>query len=144
VVPQLVVALIAPWIGRQAEIRGRRPLLLLGFTALAIRGLMFATFADPAIVVIVQLLDGVSAAVLGVMVPLIVADITRGTGRFNSSLGVVGMVSGGGAAISMTLAGAITDHLGSQFAFFGLATIAILAIVAVLTLIPETRPERFS
>jgi len=144
VVPQLVVALIAPWIGRQAEIRGRRPLLLLGFTALAIRGLMFATFADPAVVVFVQLLDGVSAAVLGVMVPLIVADITRGTGRFNSSLGVVGMVSGGGAAISMTLAGAITDHLGSQFAFFGLSTIAIVAIVAVLTLIPETRPERLS
>ena len=50
---------------------------------------------DPAIVVAVQLLDGVSAAVLGVMVPLIVADITRGTGRFNSSLGVVGMVAGG-------------------------------------------------
>jgi MFS family permease len=144
VVPQLVVALIAPWIGRQAQIRGRRPLLLLGFTALAVRGLLFATFIDPAMIVVVQLLDGVSAAVLGVMVPLIVADITRGTGRFNSSLGVVGMVSGGGAAMSMTLAGSMTDYVGSQFAFFGLGAIAIVAVVAVLTLIPETRPERAS
>jgi MFS family permease len=142
VVPQLVVALIAPWIGRQAEIRGRRPLLLLGFAALAVRGLLFATFIDPAMIVVVQLLDGVSAAVLGVMVPLIVADITRGTGRFNSSLGVVGMVSGGGAAMSMTLAGAMTDYVGSQFAFFGLGAVAIVAVIAVLTLIPETRPER--
>ena len=140
VVPQLVVALIAPWIGRQAEAWGRRPLLLLGFSALAVRGLLFATFADPAVIVAVQLLDGISAAVLGVMVPLIVADITRGTGRFNSSLGVVGMVAGGGAAMSTTLAGAMTDYLGSSFAFFGLGMIAIMAVIAVLLLIPETRP----
>jgi predicted MFS family arabinose efflux permease len=142
VVPQLVVALIAPWVGRQAQIRGRRPLLLLGFTALAIRGLLFATFSNPTIIVVVQLLDGVSAAVLGVMVPLIVADITRGTGRFNSSLGIVGMAGGGGAAISMTLAGAMSDHLGSRFTFFGLGGIAVAAIIAVLLLIRETRPQR--
>jgi MFS family permease len=141
VVPQLVVALIAPWIGRKAQAWGRRPLLLLGFSALAVRGLLFASFVDPAVIIAVQLLDGVSAAVLGVMVPLIVADITRGTGRFNSSLGLVGMVAGAGAAMSTTLAGAITDHLGSSFAFFGLGIIALLAATAVLLLIPETRPN---
>ena len=67
VVPQLVVAIIAPWVGRKAQAWGRRPLLLLGFSALAVRGLLFATFADPSVIVVVQLLDGVSAAVLGVM-----------------------------------------------------------------------------
>jgi MFS family permease len=141
VVPQLIVALIAPWIGRQAAIRGRRPFLILGFSALVARGLLFAISTDPVVIVAVQLLDGVSAAVLGVMVPLIVADITRETGRFNSSLGVVGMVSGGGAAVSMTMAGAMTDYLGSQFAFFGLGTVAVVALLAVLLLIPETRPK---
>ena len=139
--PQLVVALIAPWVGRQAQIRGRRPLLLLGFTALAIRGMLFAASANPALVVAVQLLDGISAAVMGVMVPLIVADITRGTGRFNSSLGIVGMVAGGGAALSTTLAGALTDYVSAKFAFFGLGAIAIMAVAAVLLLIPETRPK---
>ena len=144
VVPQLVVALIAPWVGRQAHLRGRRPLLLLGFTALAIRGLLFATFTNPAIVVAAQLLDGVSAAVLGVMVPLIVADITRGTGRFNSSLGVVGMVAGGGAALSTTLAGTLTDTLGSQSAFFGLGIIALMAVAAVTALMTEVATRTFS
>jgi MFS family permease len=141
VVPQLVVAVIAPWVGRQAQIRGRRPLLLLGFTALVARGLLFASFADPSVIVAVQFLDGISAAVLGVMVPLIVADITRGTGRFNSSLGIVGMVGGGGAALSNTLAGVLTDTFGSQLAFFGLGAIAILAVAAVIALMPETRPK---
>jgi MFS family permease len=141
VVPQFVVAVIAPWIGHQAQIRGRRPLLLLGFTALAIRGLLFAAFADPALVVALQLLDGISAAVLGVMVPLIVADITRGTGRFNSSLGIIGMVGAGGAAVSTTLAGVLTDYVSTKFAFFGLGTIAMVAVAAVFCLLPETRPE---
>jgi len=56
VVPQLVVAALSPWVGRQAEMLGRRPLLLLGFAALPIRGILFATVTDPNIVVAVQLL----------------------------------------------------------------------------------------
>jgi MFS family permease len=91
--------------------------------------------------VAVQILDGISAVTLGVMVPLIVADVTRGTGRFNSALGLVGMIAGVGAAMSTTLAGAMTDAIGSQFAFFGLGMIAVLAFLAVLALLPETRPE---
>ncbi len=37
--PQLIVALFSPWVGRQAERWGRRPLLLAGFAALPVRGL---------------------------------------------------------------------------------------------------------
>jgi len=123
VVPQLVVALIAPWAGRQARIWGRRPIVLLGFGTLAVRGLLFSVVTDPAMIVAVQILDGISAVTLGVMVPLIVADITRGSGRFNSALGVVGMIAGIGAATSTTLAGAITDAIAviSPFSAWGLS-----------------------
>ena len=79
VVPQLVVAGFAPWVGRVADSWGRRPLLLFCFLALALRGVLFAFVADPYLIVVVQILDGVCAAVLGVALPLVVADITRGT-----------------------------------------------------------------
>jgi MFS family permease len=141
VVPQLVVALVAPWIGHQAQIWGRRPLLLLGFAVLPIRGLLFATVRDPILIVVIQMLDGISAAVIGVIVPVIVADITRGTGRFNSALGVVGTVAGGGAALSAAIAGATMDHFGSRFAFAGLGAIAVLGFFAVFMLLPETLPS---
>jgi MFS family permease len=141
VVPQIVVALIAPWAGRQARIWGRRPLMLAGFAALAVRGTLFATVTDPALVVAAQLFDGISAVALGVMVPLIVADVTRGSGRFNSGLGLVGMIAGVGGALSTTLAGAVTDYIGSHFAFLGLAMVAALAFLAVLLFLPETRPK---
>jgi predicted MFS family arabinose efflux permease len=142
VVPQFVVAALSPWVGRQAQSRGRRPLLLLGFAALPVRGLLFATVKDPNLLVAVQLLDGLTAAALGVMVPLIIADLTRGTGHFNLGQGIVGTTTGLGASLSTTLAGYASDHFGSEFAFLSLATIAAAGLAAVWLLMPETRPER--
>jgi len=145
VVPQLIVAVSAPWVGRVADSWGRRPPLLFCFVALALRGVLFAFVSDPYLIVVVQTLDGVCAAVLGVTVPLVVADITRGTGRFNLGLGVIGSAVGIGAALSTTLAGYAIDHFGSSVAFFGLASIATCGLLLVWLLLPETRPdaERF-
>jgi predicted MFS family arabinose efflux permease len=141
VVPQLVVAAISPWVGHQSGVWGRRPLLLIGFAALPIRALLFATVSDPRLVVIVQTLDGLTAAVLGVLVPLIIADLTRGTGRFNLAQGVIGTMTGIGAAISTSLGGYLTDYFGSQTAFLGLGIIAAIALATAAIFMPETRPS---
>ena len=90
------------------------------------------------LIVTVQVLDGISAAVLGVTIPLIVADIMRGTGRFNLGLGIIGSAVGIGAALSNTVAGYVVDHFGSSIAFFGLAFIALCG-PAPVWLLPETR-----
>jgi MFS family permease len=140
VVPQMVVAALSPWIGERAQAWGRRPLLLIGFAALPLRGLLFAVVGNPVLLVAVQLLDGVTAAVFAVLVPLVVADLTRNTGHFNLGQGIVGTFVGIGAAISATLAGLISDHFGSPWAFAGLAIIALAGFAAVYLLMPETRP----
>lgn len=141
VVPQLVVAAISPWVGRQSGLWGRRPLLLIGFAALPIRALLFATVSDPGLVVIVQALDGLTAAMLGVLVPLIIADLTRGTGRFNLAQGIIGTATGIGAAVSTSLGAYLTDYFGSQMAFLGLGTIAVVALAIVTIFMPETGAE---
>ncbi len=140
VVPQIIVAVFSPWVGRKAETWGRRWLLLLGFAALVVRGALFAFVVNPWILVVVQVLDGVSGAVLGVMLPLIVADTTRGTGHFNVALGLIGTMVGIGASFSSTIAGYITDRFSSGLAFGGMALVAALGFLAVLLLLPETRP----
>jgi MFS family permease len=139
VVPQIVVAALSPWIGQRAQIWGRRPMLLIGFAALPIRGLLFASMKNPELLVIVQLLDGVTAAVFSVMVPLVIADLTRGTGRFNLGQGIVGTFIGIGASLSTTLAGYISDNWGSPAAFAGLAAIAFAGLGVLWLLMPETR-----
>jgi MFS family permease len=97
---------------------------------------------DPYLLVAAQLLDGVSAAVLAVMVPLVIADVTRGTGHFNLGQGIVGTAVGIGASVSTTYAGYLSDHLGSPIAFLGLAMVAILGFFILWVLMPETRPRR--
>ena len=141
VVPQIIVAALSPWIGARAQVWGRRPLLLIGFAALPLRGLLFAVVGNPLLLVVVQLLDGITAAVFAVMVPLIVADLTRNTGHFNLGQGIVGTFVGIGASISATFAGLLSDHFGSPWAFAGLATVALAAFAAVSLFMPETRPE---
>jgi MFS family permease len=142
VVPQLIVAALSPWVGRRAQIWGRRPLLLIGFAALPIRGLLFAVVTTPSILLAVQILDGVTAAVFAVMVPLVVADLTRGTGHFNLGQGILGTAIGVGASLSATLAGYISDRFGSPYAFTALAAVALAGFAAAWFLMPETRPQK--
>jgi MFS family permease len=140
-VPQLVAAVIAPALGRWAVLKGRRPVLLLGFAALPARAAVLAISSDPVVVVAVQVLDGVCAAVLGVMVPLSLADISKGTGRFNLAQGLVAVVTGCGAALSTTLAGYLAYNFNASAAFAALSATAVLAFLAVLAAMPETSPS---
>jgi predicted MFS family arabinose efflux permease len=140
--PQIITALMSPWAGRAAEAWGRRPILLLGFSALPIRGLLLAGVTDPYLIIAVQLFDGLGAAVFGVMFPLIVADITRNTGHYTTSLGLVGLAIGGGATLSTTVAGLVADHLGVSAAFLSLAAVGLIATVLVGTIMPETRASK--
>src|SRR5262249_56618435 len=87
VVPQLVVAALSPWIGRRAQEWGRRPVLLLGFSMVPLRGVLLAVVHDPFWLVAVQILDGITASVFAVMVPLGGGDVSRGPGRFKLSFG---------------------------------------------------------
>jgi predicted MFS family arabinose efflux permease len=140
VVPQAIVAWTSPSVGRKAQQWGRRPLLLLGFAALAIRGLLFAVVGDPYLLVLVQVFDGITAAVFSVMVPLIVADVAFGSGHFNLAQGIVGTATGIGASLSTVLAGYVSDKFGSAVAFTGLACVAALGLAVIWLVMPETRP----
>jgi MFS family permease len=128
-------------VGGHADRWGRRPLLLIGFAALPLRGVLLAVVHDPAVLVVVQILDGICGAVLGVLLPLVVADLTRGTGHFSAALGVVGTMGGVGAAVSSTLGGYLADVYGAPMAFLCLAGLAALGFVAVWAFMPETRPK---
>jgi predicted MFS family arabinose efflux permease len=139
IVPQAIVALMSPSVGRKAQQWGRRPLLLIGFAALATRGVLFATVSDPYLLVAVQVFDGITAAVFAVMVPLIVADVAFGSGHFNLAQGIVGTATGIGASLSTVLAGYVSDKFGSSVAFMGLAGVAATGLAMIWLVMPETR-----
>ncbi|HXU57948.1 MAG TPA: MFS transporter [Verrucomicrobiae bacterium] len=140
VLPQIVVALLSPSVGVLAERRGRRLVLLLGFCTLPLRGMFFAVTTDPTTLVLVQVLDGIAGACLGVLLPLITADIAGRSGHFNLALGFVGFAIGIGATASTGVAGWIADRAGEPFAFSALAFAGVAAVFFVWAAMPETRP----
>jgi MFS family permease len=140
IAPQIIVALLAPWAGRTANSWGRRPLLLLGLGVVPIRALFFGTVTDPALLVAVQALDGITGATLGVLTALVVADITNGTGRFNLLQGLIGTLSGIGASLSTSLSGFAVQKFGHTAGFLGVAAVALAAVALLLLLMPETKP----
>jgi MFS family permease len=142
IVPQFIVAGLSPWVGRQAQSWGRRPVLIVGFAALPVRALLFAAVSSansPYFLVPVQMLDGISAAVFGVMLPLIAADVAGGKGRYNLCIGFFGLAAGVGATLSTAIAGFVADKLGVNTSFFGLAAAGALAVALVWLAMPETR-----
>ena len=139
IVPQILVAAVSPAVGRAAEHWGRRPVLLCGFAAIPVRGLLFALTTQPEAVVAIQALDGLSGAVFGVMLPLVVADITRRSGRFNLSMGAIGLAIAGAAAASNAVSGFVTDWGGARLAFAALASAGFVAFVLLWAAMPETR-----
>jgi MFS family permease len=139
IVPQIVVALSAPRVGQLAQSWGRRPLLLIGFGALAVRALLFAVTVDQPLLICIQLLDGISGSALGVLTALVVADLTNGTGRFNLAQGFVGTLSGIGASLGTSFFGLIVGHFGSAIGFISIAAAALTTIFLAWLLMPETK-----
>jgi predicted MFS family arabinose efflux permease len=135
---QLVMLPIALLVGRTADMWGRKPLFLVGFAVLPLRAVLY-TFSDNSVWLIgVQLLDGVGAGIFGALTPLVIADIMRGTGRYNLAQGGIATVQGIGAASSGLAAGVLVDHFGYSAAFLAAGTAALVALVVFALRMPET------
>lgn len=139
-VPQIAVALLSPFAGRAAQRWGRRVVLVIGFCALPARALLLAIVTDPFWIILVQALDGLGGAAVGVITPLVAADMSGVGGRFNLRMGILGLAVSVAATASNTAGGAIASDLGAQTAFMALALAGICAVLTAGLLMPETRP----
>jgi len=137
---QTVMMLIALLVGRTADTWGRKPLFLVGLGILPIRAFLY-TLSDNSVWLIgVQLLDGVGNGIFGALTPLVIADLMRGTGRYNTALGVVSTMHGIGASSSGLVAGLIVDHFGYSPAFLTLGVAAAVGFAFFFLFMPETAP----
>ncbi|SLM46863.1 conserved membrane protein of unknown function [Nitrospira japonica] len=135
---QIVMIPVAAAAGILAERWGRKPVLCIGFAALPIRGFLYTLSDDSWFIVVVQLLDGIGAGVLGVLWVTVVADLTQGSGNYNLALGAIATAQGIGAAFSHLTAGYVVNGWGYQTGFVVLAVIAGFALALLLRAMPET------
>jgi MFS family permease len=140
---QLVMLPIALLVGRTADAWGRKPLFLAGFAILPIRAVLYTVSNNSFWLIGVQVLDGVGAGIFGALTPLVIADIMRGTGRYNLAQGAVATVQGIGASLSGMLAGVVVDHFGYSVTFLTLGAAAAVALVVFAIGMPETANQHF-
>jgi MFS family permease len=136
---QVVMIPVAVLASRYAESWGRRPVFLIGFAVLPVRGLLYCLGVNPYYLVGVQLLDGIGAGIFGVVSILVVSDLTRGTGRFNFTQGVLATATGVGAGVSNLVAGFIVKAAGFDAGFLALAAVAVFGCLFFALAMPETR-----
>lgn len=141
IVTQLVITLAAAQTGRLAGTLGRRPLLLTGFAVLVVRGCLYTVVRGDAALIAVQVLDGIANVIFGVVSALVIADRTRGTGRFNLAQGALASFVGVGAALSTSYGGFLIARLGYNASFLGLAAVGMVAFLLLLIFFPETRND---
>jgi MFS family permease len=138
VITQFTITLLAAWAGRAAGSWGRKPLLFIGFVVLPIRGVLYTFTNSLYLLVAIQVLDGIGAGIFGVVSLLVIADLTRGTGRFNLTLAAIATAVGIGAALSQTIAGSIVHHFTDRAGFLFLASVAAAAFAILWLFMPET------
>jgi MFS family permease len=138
VAAQLVMLPIALLVGRTADSWGRKTLFLVGFAILPIRAVLYTLSDNSFWLIGVQVLDGVGAGIFGALTPLVIADIMRGTGRYNLAQGAIATMQGIGASLSGLAAGEIVDHFGYSPTFLILGGAALVALVVFATQMPET------
>jgi MFS family permease len=143
IVPQIVVAGLAPWAGYHSEKHGRKPLLLIAFGIEALRALLLAFFSSYPFLVLVQLLNGVGAAIISVLTILVITDLTTGSGRFNLTTGVIGMLQATAAAVSTTLTGFLFARFGAPIGFLAMTGVAVVATLFLWIFLPETKPTEY-
>lgn len=141
VIAQLVMVPTAAWCSRKS-VQGRKWLMLICFAALPVRGLLYTLSPNPYFITSVQILDGLSAGIFGVVAVLIVADLTKGSGHFNLANGILITAVGLGASLSNVAGGYIANLFSFRYAFLFLSAVAALAFVICLLFMKETyEPE---
>jgi len=138
IVTQVVIMCSAASIGRWANGHGRKPLLLLGFGVLPIRAALYTITSNTSELIAIQVLDGIANAIFGVVSILVVADRTRGTGRFNLLQGALATAVGLGAALSNSFGGKLVQYYSFRVSFLGLGAVAAVAFGLLWIGVPET------
>jgi MFS family permease len=139
IVTQLATIPMALLVTR-ANALGRKPLLFIAFAAVPLRSLLCAAYDDPSWLLGVQLLDGVGAGMYDALLPLVLADVMRGTGHYSLARGVLGTIQGIGGSTGLGAAGFIVAAFGYNAAFLTLAAVALIALLLMAVAMPETRP----
>lgn len=115
---------------------------LLPFAILSLRGVVLSSSGGAFGILFGQILDGALMGLLSVMLPVVVAEMVRGSGRFNFASGLTGAISALGGSASQVISGMLFDRIGVDRTLMVFAGIALCGSILSLGILLSSRSER--
>lgn len=140
IIAQTIMTFVAPFAATWAA-AGRKNILLVSFLLVPARALLFATIDNKYLLLSLQVIDGISAGIFGVVSILMMADLSRGTGHFNFLQGTVYAAMGIGLTLSNALSGFVVSAYGHEVGFMFLAVLGTLSSFFFFRFVQESAPE---
>lgn len=131
----MIVVRPAGWL---ADRWGRKPLLIAGWSIMAVRLALVATLRSPSLIVANQALDGLGNGLFAVLAAAWVTDRLADPRRSGEAQVIVGSCLVLGSAIGPAVAGFAVGPLGYRGLFLALAVVGAIATAIVVALVPET------
>jgi len=135
----MLVVWPAGWI---ADRWGRKPLLVAGWSIMAIRLGLVSVLRSPEMAVANQALDGLGNGLFAVIAAAWMTDRLADPRRAGEAQVIVGTCLVLGSALGPAVAGFLVEPLGYRGLFATLAGLGALATAIVVFLVPETLSER--
>ena len=110
-------------VGKRGDHLGHLWLMVIAFVMLPVQGLLTAIWHAPVWLFALQIYGGVSVGIFAALTPIWLADVTRGTGHYNLSQGLMATMRALGVSSSGLLSELLVDHLGYSAAFIGCAIV---------------------
>jgi EmrB/QacA subfamily drug resistance transporter len=127
--------------GRAADLLGRKRLFLAGVALFSAASLLNGLAQSSTMLIAGRALQGLGGALVSPAALSILMTSFPGTQERTKALGVWSAIVAGGAAAGLLLGGVLTDLLSWEWIFFINVPVGVLAVVAALRFVPESRDE---
>ena len=124
--------------GRQTDLRGRKPVAVLGFALSAAGSIAMALSPNEVLFLASAVTYGMGGAFTGASVPAMLGDVTRGA-RSGTVVAAYQAIVDAGVIIGPIAAGFVLESTGSFNAAFGLGAALSLSVFLWALTIPESR-----
>ena len=127
--------------GRAGDILGRRSVFMVGLALFGAMSLLAGFSQSSGMLIGVRVAQGAAGAILAPSVFSITSVTFEEGAERNKALGVLGAISGAGAAIGVILGGVLTQYLGWEWIFFVNVPIAFATLFLVPRVVKESRAD---